>query len=391
MNLAVRKVYWNNDTQVKPATPLLFTAKVENIGEEVYVGTLMIEIRVDNKVVQTIAYKDGIAVGQTVEITGTEPWEAVKGEHVITAAIDAALAEPRVGRAGHARSACLRVNEEILVPPAPAAEKGYNTLTFSDDFETLDTIDNTGSGEEGYHWYVTRPWGESNLEPELDYSVKDSVMHLHNRDTRWNYGLCTIDTFRPVGYAFNKGYIEFRMRMKATADTGHVTGIRIPAIWSYSTATIWADALGRPQAPCVELDWMENWGNKYEDDYVTVTLHDHPYTDKDGKEHPHVVTNNGDLRGRNIGDNEWHVMAMQWNDDRLYTYLDGRVVSKVEFYEDNYPYPRPWNAEIGTFSYLGKQNMPIIIGGADDYPLEIDWIRVWSAGDETMLRQNVDE
>ena len=49
------------------------------------------------------------------------------------------------------------------------------------------------------------------------------------------------------------------------------------------------------------------------------------------------------------------------------------------------------NYQLGTFSHLDEQNMPIIIGGADDFPLELDWVRVWTAGEDTLLRYGVDE
>jgi hypothetical protein len=342
-------------------------------------------------VVLSTEYTNDIAVGETVLVTADTAWEALKGDHMITASVDAALSEPRQGRAGNARSAHVRVADEILEPPPQAAAKGFNVLTFSDDFDSIDTVDTTGSGVEGYHWYVTRPWGEDNIENGRDYTVKDSVMNLHNVDTRWNYGMCTIDTMKPVGYAFNKGYIEYRLRMKENADTGHVVGIRIPAVWSFGTKTIWADALGRYNEKGVELDWMENWGDKYEPNYVTVTLHDtFQEQGKEGQTY-HYTTSGGNIRGTNVVDGEWHVMSMQWSDGKLLSYIDGRMVDKIEYGPDRYPYPRPKNCQLGTFSHLDEQNMPIIIGGADDFPLELDWVRVWTASEDTLLRYGVDE
>ena len=396
-DLVVKKVMWEGGTQVKPGTPLRLTAVVVNKEKTIYKDPVTVEFLIDAKPYKTASRVGHIYPGEggvPIMLTVEDAWEAVQGDHMITARIAPELSQPRCGRAGHARSAHVRVAEEILVPPAPAAAKGFNTLTFSDDFDSLHTIDTEATGEEGYHWYVTRPWGEGDLHYEDDYSIQDSVMHLHNINTWWNYGLCTIDTRHPVGYAFNRGYIEYRVRMKYSADTGTVTKIRVPAVWSLPTTSIWGDTLKKKHHCSVELDWLEYWGDKYDmPDFFSVCLHEKDHDPEVPKEQwpKPVVSPGGGVIGMQLGDYEWHTLSMQWDTGKLVTYFDGRMVHKIEYSPDGYPYPRPYNARVGSFSHLDEQNMPIIIGGASDYPMEVDWIRVWSASEEPMLRQEVDE
>ena len=275
-----------------------------------------------------------------------------------------------------------------------------------------------------------------------DYRVEDGVLYLTTEQTAWNYSMCSVDAKKAgVGYSFNTGYMEIRLRMKKTADNdgwatcknskcktqylaydlirdaggnpdnwsteqiqefltdhnvkcpncGHdkfsvtkVKGIRVPAVWAFSDDTIWGT---RPVGKdSLELDWIEYWGDKYGTYRFDTTLH-HSFKGENGEDLGKVTT--GQKHEEPIGDYQWHTYAMAWSEGVLKTYFDNVLIGTQRYSKDDYPDPMPTGSinvdaggadpREGLFSILDEQNLAIILGGASDFPMEVDWIHVWQA------------
>ena len=390
VDLIVLDMFWgeNNEDQVTPGTPLNFRAAFLNQGAEDYVGgkPVTFDVLVDAQKVGSFTYTGRIMRNELLIASCEDAWIATPGDHMITVRVNSTMSVLESDDTNNYLTYNLRVAGEsaFVQPPAAALAYGFNDLVFSDHFETNATIDKAATGQHGYKWYVTRPWGEANLGAE-DYRVENGVLHLTTDDTLWNYSLATIDAKRTgVGFAFNKGYIEIRVRMKSTGDGGTVNGIRVPAVWAHPASTIWGTR-GAGQTS-IELDWFEYWGNKYGTLRFDTTLHETRY-DAQGKEIGKVT--HGEKHTEPIGDYEWHTYGMAWSDGVLKTYFDNEWISTLTYSEDGYPDPMPsgsLNIQAGTgdtynglWSALDHQDMPIILGGASDFPLEVDWVHVWQS------------
>ncbi len=449
VDLIVSDITWSPDNadQLTPDTKVSFIISVVNQGKEAYEGTkpFTIDIMVDAQKVKTLTYEGKIDVGEMlmVRTPAGDEWAATAGDHMITAHVNSTMTILESDDTNNYATVNLRVakEEDFVKAPEAALAMGYNRLTFSDHFTTQSTIDKTASGNHGYKWYVTRPWGESTLTAD-DYRVEDGVLYLTTRQTAWNYSMCTVDAKKAgVGFSYNMGYMEIRLRMKATADNDgyaicknsdcgkqhlaydlirdaggnpdnwttaqiqeffashniacpscgktkftitKVNKIRVPAVWSFSDDTIWGT---RPASKdSLELDWIEYWGDKYGTLRFDTTLH-HSLKDENGKDLGKVTT--GQRHDEPIGDYQWHTYAMAWSEGVIKTYFDNELIGTQRYSKDDYPDPMPTgsiNVEAGgadpregLFSILDEQNMPIILGGASDFPLEVDWVHVWQS------------
>ena len=125
--------------------------------------------------------------------------------------------------------------------PEIAKKYGMTRLVFEDDFDSVDTIDINGTGKEGYKWYIRRPYKSTVMTPE-DITIADSVLTLHEHNSLYNYGLATVDGYNGVGYAFNKGVLEFRIRIPhfdQELRTSKIPGGGVPAVWSFPREKIY--------------------------------------------------------------------------------------------------------------------------------------------------------
>ena len=280
---------------------------------------------------------------------------------------------------------------KTITPPSIAQEKGYTKLVFEDDFESLDTIDVNATGEEGYKWYVRRPYKATTLTPE-DYSIKDSVLTLHEHNSLYNYGLATVDAKNGVGFTFNKGVLEFRVRVPSYDQ--EMRDYRVPcgggpAVWSFPREKIY-EWEGNYTPQWVETDWMEYWGDldKFPQGHYTITLHE-TFRSKDEngvviKDEKQAVQKHslGKERHQNgFHDALWHTMTFLWEDDLFVGYFDDKEVLRMEYGKDLSCKPEPsWRIGEqmnGAFSFMNEQKLALIISGSKCNTMEIDWIRVW--------------
>lgn len=278
----------------------------------------------------------------------------------------------------------------IIEAPEIAKKYGMTRLVFEDDFDSADTIDLNGTGEEGYKWYVRRPYGATTLTGD-DFTIANSVLTLHENKSTYNYGLATVDGKNGVGYTFNKGVLEFRIRIPhydQEMRSSKLPGGGGPAVWSFPREKIY-EYTGNYAPQWVETDWMEYWGdlNLFPEGHYTITLHETVRAKENGIILQKENTQNhslGEERHKNgFHDAAWHTMTFLWIDDLLVGYYDGKEVLRMEYGEDRYCDPLPsvrTGAQVkGAFSFMNKQELALIINGAKCNPMEIDWIRVWQA------------
>ncbi len=386
-DLVVDGLTWEGgDGQVYPGTKLTFTAKISNIGTEDVVDPFDVDISMGLKRIARLTYEGGVKAGESVTVT-SKAWKAVAGDHMMAVRVNPTI---KVAEANDSTNNTyqinLRVAKDLLKPAidevaAIVEEAGMTNLTFNDDFDTLDVIDHAGSGREGYKWYVTRPYGAIDMTPN-DYSIKDGVMTLHSEVSTYNYGLSTADIPTWTGYTFNKGYMEFRVRMHEY--DGDLSGG--PAIWSMPM-----DKLHEQAKMWIEMDWIEYWGvtSKRPGGYYTITMHEQ-WVDENIE-----VTDWYANKGRykeGFGDGEWHTLGCLWEKDHLRCYYDGEQVIDQTWEEGGVPIPfgEVQSGEMryeDVFSYMNKQFVPFFINGSKDNKMDIDYIRVWQASDKTFLQQ----
>ena len=264
--------------------------------------------------------------------------------------------------------------------PEIAEKHGMTRLVFEDDFDSLDTIDLYGTGDKGYKWYTTRPFRAKPLTPD-DFRIENSVLYLEQHDSLYNYGLCTYNPRTRRGFSFNKGVLEFRFRVphyyedKAKYSEPDCGG---PAIWSFPIDKIHDTAL-----EWVEMDWMEYWGTydgRFPEGYYTTTFHHSARETMHGFQS--VWAANDERRGAGcITDAEWHTLTFYWDEGVVESWFDG-MPSVVQRYgkDGSSPKAKVHKGEIDdtrVYTPMDYQHLPLIINGAKNNPLEIDWIRVW--------------
>ncbi len=300
--LVITDLTWNAGDQPKPATPITFSVTVKNEGPENLPADIkqsVVTVFIDRTALPEIKYNGALAVGESRVFESTV-WEAVEGNHVITAAVDFAVPSPNNYGTGVIVTKNMRVAQKALEIPAPAAEKGMNTLTFSDDFTTLDTVDVNVTGNMGYKWYPTRPYGEPTLGP-TDYELTENGILLKHKVNTFNYGLGMLDIRTGAGWGYTYGYMETRFRMPPKRLVEGEKGI--PAIWALPPEKLWSWC-----NDWVEMDYLEYWGDMFSEDLLyTVTIH-HQQDDCNNHLHYHV---NNLKTSHHFGlcDGEWHTMG----------------------------------------------------------------------------------
>lgn len=366
---------------VKPGVELLFGAKLTNDGVLPIEGTFPIEFRINGNIWYTMNYTASIAPGETVTVLSDRAWTATEGDHSISVKVNGGMEVVDSSLQNNTAAKTLRVATVSPTLPSYAEDAGFNTLTFADDFNSIDTIDMNATGEYGYKWYVRRPYGASTVTAN-DLTVENGILTLKLSDPDYNYGIATIDAKTGAGFSFNKGYLEVRFRIPDSSINGEDER-GVPAIWSLPPENIIGD-----KEAWVEMDWMEYWGKglkywRYPKGYYTVTMHDH-LLNEDGTTDYWYRNSNASQNG--LGDEQWHTMGWVWETGKVTAYLDGTKVMSQSYSADSTGSPKPTVNEgtlvNGAFSGMDTLMQILILGGSADSPMEVDYVYIW---------QNVEE
>lgn len=439
IDLTPVELTWTGDDgigQAKPGAEIVFSVAVKNQGSEDLPAEqgLTVDIAAGTKVIRTLHYDGAIAAGETVTITDAQPWEAIEGDHMISARVNASRSIYETNlKTNQTIQLNLRVAEDVYAPAynkEVIAQAGMDKLTMSDDFNDLSTVDTLASGAEGYKWYVTIPWAGGREMTPYDYMTEtrngNGILTLMGEKPNHNITLSSADINTGNGYRYNKGYLEIKLRVvNPGPEDKHESGI--PAVWSFTQDKALENLTGKDYQ-WVELDWLEYWGvqNQYPGGYYTTTFHHSvcDVTNNQGKV-TEVNTNPAYTNDRNhslegLGDAEWHVMGWLWENNRYRAFLDGVLVQDMLIDPDAsavplpnlknpIKYEDPENENFGEviptlddagnvvtengapkpIGYYGNEDDPgafsltniekavLYLSGSKDHPMEVDYVRIW--------------
>lgn len=252
--------------------------------------------------------------------------------------------------------------------PAPAQAAGFTSAKVNDTFDDLSSIDLTGSGASGKTWYTDRPFGFGKL-PSGDLSVSDSVLTINQSHETMNYGISTISHNKKRGQGFQYGYFEARLAYdpsRASSTYGW------PSFWAVSKD----HALYQTDNRWGELDILEAYHDPYQphQGFFYGTLHDWTTWGGDkGSYGNHYWNMSG------INPNEFHTYAALWTPGRVVWYFDGEPIITQNYSSSSAPSPNPNGWGSGTFGILDEETngMTLVLGSGVNYPLKVDWVRVW--------------
>ncbi len=393
IDFVVEDIVWDGgDDQVAVGTELLFAVTVANKGvDAVPVDSVIeVDIAVDGKVVRTLTYTCTMALetNDIAIVMDTEPWAATEGALVISARANPRLTILETNSGNNANQVHLRVADEKLPVPEIAQKAGMDRLIFSDEFDTIDSIDTLATGDEGYKWYVTRNWSAGTVTRDA-YEIENGILTLKDPHSKYGITLTTVDINTQNGFSWNKGYLEVRLRIPNPEVTGGG-----PTVWSLPLGKMYETP--GDNTHWVEMDWLEFWGiaHSYDKGYWTVTMHDS--TRPEGESEVTEWYVNGKTGINAMGDKEWHTLGWVWDENIIQAYMDGVKVFEQTYSEDDIPtnpIPTVKKGQLkeGIFSAMNEHEMCLMLGGIVENPMEVDYVRIWKGVGGGMVPGNGDE
>ncbi len=256
-----------------------------------------------------------------------------------------------------------------IMQPQPAKKAGYKKLTFYDDFDSINSIDKDSTGNEGFKWYVSRPGGAST--PPEAYSVSNSVLKLTSSMGTQGWAICSYSIKKNLGHSFRYGYFEARFRFDPSLGKNSRW---FPTWWSYSVR----NSILRKKDHWAELDFFEAYTGGFRDyDGAFVgTVHDWA----DSSKIHYQNSNNWQPLPKDTDFNRWHTYGCLWEPGKITWYFDDKPLMTVTYSATTPPNPvgNP-PAPAGTYSILDTdpQGMLLILGSTPEWPMYVDWVRVW--------------
>jgi hypothetical protein len=260
----------------------------------------------------------------------------------------------------------------LATPPEPAASYGFSLLAFCDDFDSINTIDVNGTGGAGFKWYTNRPFGSGQTEPQA-YSVSQSVLTVTSTGQTANWGLSTRDPVTGNGESWRFGYFEARISFDPEPPP---QSIGWPSFWGISASKIQNPGISQ----YAELDFFEAGNNPgIPDNWVQGTLHDWQ------SDMSVNYWNSNSYQQTHTDWSQWHIVGVLWAPGIVTWYLDGNPLMNQQYWSARQPSPLAVTVNgisptpPGTFSdldldALGQQ---IVVGSDPNWPMHIDWVRVW--------------
>lgn len=267
-----------------------------------------------------------------------------------------------------------RNNGDVIISvkaPTQAVNAGYSVLKFSDEFTSLSTIDTTNTGVPGKKWYTDRPWAWG-VTPPGDLSITDGILTITPSTTSPNCNLITASQKGKVGEGFKYGYFEARMAFNPDDAVG---SDGFPAFWSLSKNQV----LNSNQQYSMEIDFFEAYRTPTEpfNDRFVGTIHEFNLTVDPAIDRATYGNNVKFLPGT-LWTN-FHTYGCLWQPGVVIWYFDDKEVLRQYYSATAEPNPNPNGYPVGTFSSLDTENegLAILLGSGVNYPLKVDWVRVW--------------
>lgn len=298
-------------------------------------------------------------------------------------------------------------DDDTPATPAAAAAAGYTALAFSDEFDSLATINTSNTAGTGYNWSSWIPF-EGKTMPASCFtqgswtdsagSTSSSVLTIVQNRWNWNQALYSVDARNGDGFSQQYGYFEARLCHPAEQVVSGTTNPSSPA--KSGLADTPASPLGWPSwwslakrhlmfaemtvdgtTDYLELDFHEYydsaaqdsiWGNR-----LTGTVHDwhggNDWRNTDGHQY-----------GSHISDPAaWHTYGCLWEPGKFTWYLDGVQQHSIAYSADAAPVPNnTTNGYVmpsGTYRIadLDNSGIALALGTGNGYPMHVDWVRVW--------------
>lgn len=283
-----------------------------------------------------------------------------------------------------------------LAAPPEALAAGFSSLSFRDDFGSLDSIDLADTGKAGYGWYTRLPFEGGSKTNASCLTVgahtdaagvrSDSVLTINQDHWNWNQALYSVHQ-SDVGQSWQYGYFEARlcypdrvgaMPLMPMQDVpASVAGW--PSWWSVARRHITGNELKHTDGSnrYLELDFHEFYSSATQDaaygGRLVGTVHDW-YS---GTSHR---TSDGDQYGPKIDDvAKWHTYGCLWEPGRMTWFLDGVKAHSIAYSANAAPVPNAVGNPAGTFAIADTdtQGVALALGTGNGYPMHVDWVRVW--------------
>ncbi len=255
--------------------------------------------------------------------------------------------------------------------PNAARSAGFTDLAFCDDFNSMSTIDVTGSGAPGFKWYTNQPFGGGQTQPS-EYSVSHSVLSVASNTYTGNWTLTTRDPKTGNGGAWNFGFFEARVRFDPTLGPKSPGW---PSFWSLSSYHTQFNNLGY----WPELDFFEAYTggfSSYSGAFVGTL---HQWKAPGGNYENWQNSNN--FQNTSVDWNDWHILGCLWTPGQVTWYLDGNALMTQKYSATAPPNPSPDSIQpppyTGVFDGTDTQTMQLILGSGPKWPLYVDWVKVW--------------
>jgi hypothetical protein len=280
-----------------------------------------------------------------------------------------------------------------ITPPSPAADAGFDTIVFEDDFTTTDTIAPSQSSSSGYKWYwswsisatsgATQPWsvdttataastangndgGGGNASPLGGILTVTGPGDPNDAlITVPGWALNNASATLPAegqgcwSHAYFEAYIQFRIDGNSSADAS--TGW--PAFWSWSAQGLKGFGFGSSSltvANYSEIDFMETYGTIFgnQPGNWTATMHQWPANNATDGHTQHT-------------DDDWHTYGCLWTST-------GTGTGQVTFYLDGVQVDDTVSTGTGQTQFsLESMFQFIVLGSGQGWSMNVDWVRVW--------------
>jgi beta-glucanase (GH16 family) len=224
----------------------------------------------------------------------------------------------------------------------------------------------TGSGKAGYRWYTDTPFHWGDPLPKL--SVTTDGLRIDPQAGRYNNGTWSISSVSPTtnnGTGFRFGYFEARMRFDPTLWAGKNGW---PSFWAMSRPRVIDDSTIR----YAEIDFFESTdhGTRY-----NASLHDWlPIGTRQFSDTMNTATHEP---ARAFDARQWNTFGCLWQPGRVRWYLNNELLVEQRYSATATPVPNAEGHPEGTYSVTDAHEQIIILGSAQGWPLEVDWVRIW--------------
>ena len=319
----------------------------------------------EGKVTFTVTSNGNWSIDCGEDWISVNPKEGSKGETVVT--VNATANEGDESREAALILNCGDSSSTIKITQLNykvTAPEGY-TLVWSDEFDVDGTpgsdwkIENQNAG-----WVNNelQTYTSKKIDGKYTLEVKDGFLHVNcfkGSDGKIYSG--RMNAKPDTGWTY--GYVEARINLPSGKGTW-------PAFWMMPSNVDW-NTNGWPH--CGEIDIMEEVG--VDANKVSSSLHTGKYNHTMGTQKTHEMY----LAG---AEGEFHTYALEWTEDAITTYVDGKVqlrATKAEMGSDHESWPfhyafypivnLAWGGDWGGYAGVNENALPVT--------MLVDYVRIF--------------